>query len=138
MIRKNKIFVLIVLLLLFAASFLIPHKARSEAPNMGPMERYEIEIEAWLDRLEFDESRGNKMLVVLDTNAKYSHGCLQYQLSTWLADSKKYGIEGEMMDCSKQRQLARITVESDPNGWKKWKTSVTKKTAGMPPQKPAQ
>ncbi len=112
-------------------------RVRAEAPELTPEQKYEIEITAWLDRLEWDESNNKKLLVILDTNNKYSHGCLQYQLDTWLGDSKKYGVTGEMMDCDNQRKLARITVESEPErGWRRWYTSVTTKTAGYPPKKP--
>lgn len=109
-------------------------RARAEGPMLSPEQVYDAQMEQWLDRLQADESGKNPLLVILDTNNKYSHGCLQYQMDTWLSDSKKYGVTGEMMDCSKQRELAKRTIKNEPvNGWRRWFTSVTKKTAGKPP-----
>lgn len=112
-------------------------KLEAEAPLLTPQQIYENELDVWVEKVRWEESRGQDMLVILDTNNKYSHGCLQYQMQTWLDDSKKYKVEGEMMDCNKQKELAKKTVMAEPeNGWRRWYTTVVKKGVGKPPLPP--
>lgn len=118
------------------AFFLTRGTARAEAPSPSPEEMYDTAIEQWLDRLQWDESNKTPLLVILDSNNKYSYGCLQFQMETWNHYSKKFSIKTEIMDCQGQRKLARLMVESDYGAWRNWLTSVTKKTAGLPPQLP--
>lgn len=81
------------------------------------------------------ESGGKKLLVVLDTNKKYSYGCLQYQMATWNHYSKKYGIDAEIMDCDAQIEVTRNIIKYEKDGWRNWWTTVVKKGVGLPPEK---
>lgn len=110
--------------------------ASAESPDVSPQQKYETAMEQWLDRLQADESGKNPLLVILDSNKKYSYGCIQFQMETWVHYSKKYGIMTEIMDCSAQRKLAKLMIENDYTAWRNWFTSVTKKTSGYPPHLP--
>lgn len=133
---KHKILIWIIVLGVawVASLFIFPlFRASAEAPMLSPEQQYEAELEVWLDRLQWDESNNNKMLVILDTNNKYSYGCLQFQMATWIEQSKKYNVEKEIMDCETQRYVAKQMIKSNWNNWRHWYTSVTKKTSGKPP-----
>jgi hypothetical protein len=108
-------------------------KIQAEAPMLSKEVLYDKAMEQWLDRLEKDESGGNRMRVILDVNNKYSYGCLQFQMETFIAQSKKFGIKGEMMDCNVQRTIAKAMIKNDYKAWRNWYNSVTKKAAGYPP-----
>lgn len=107
--------------------------AKAETPLLPQDQIYDAQMEQWLDRLQTDESGKNPLLVILDTNNKYSYGCLQFQAGTWAPYSKKYNVDAEIMDCKAQRYVAKQMIKEDWNNWKHWKTSVTTKTAGKPP-----
>lgn len=107
--------------------------AKAEGPQLTKEQIYDAQLEEWLDRLQMDESGKSPLLVILDTNNKYSYGCLQFQMGTWVSYSKKYNVDTEIMDCQGQRSVAKSMIKDDWNNWKHWYTSVTKKTAGKPP-----
>ncbi len=106
---------------------------QAEAPTLSKEQVYERDMNAWLDRLEADESGGNHLKVILDSNNKYSYGCLMFQMQTFMSMSKKYNLSGEMMDCKLQRALTKAAIKDDYKNWTNWRNSVTKKTAGYPP-----
>src|SRR5690606_29192286 len=114
--------------------FLFIFTARAESPTLTPEQLYEAQLEQWLDRLQFDESRTNPLIVILDTNNKYSYGCLQFQMGTWNHYSKLYKDDAEIMDCKAQRSVAKSMIKDNWGDWKHWYTSVTTKTAGYPPK----
>ncbi len=130
---------LLMLLLAIAAAVIVlltMGTAHAEAPEPTGEQVYDMRMEDWLDRLQDWESGKRPLSVELDVNGKYSYGCLRYQMGTWSSDSRKYGVDGEIMDCGLQRRLARITVEREPrNGWRRWYNTV--KRIGMPPEKTA-
>lgn len=134
--RQHKLILgLIVYILLWALTliFFPLARARAESPMLSPEQIYDAQLEQWLDRLQADESGKNPLLVILDTNNKYSYGCLQFQAGTWAPYSKKYNVDKEIMDCQAQRYVAKQMIKDDWNAWRHWYTSVTKKTAGKPP-----
>ena len=114
---------------------LVISSARAEVPILTPEQIYDNQLEQWLDRLQTDESGKSPLLVILDTNNKYSYGCLQFQMATWQSYSKRYNVDAEIMDCKAQRSVAKSMIKEDWNNWRHWYTSVTKKTAGKPPVK---
>lgn len=134
--KKFYFWTLIAAILVLIGLLVTLGKARAEAPSPSPKEMYDTAMEQWLDRLQFDESRTNPLLVILDSNNKYSYGCLQFQMETWEYYSRKYGIMTEIMDCQSQRDLAKLMVTDDYGAWRNWFNSVTKKTSGYPPKKP--
>ena len=111
----------------------VAYFASAEAPQLTKEQIYDAQLEQWLDRLQNDESGKNPLLVILDTNNKYSYGCLQFQAGTWAPYSKKYNVDSEIMDCKAQRYVAKQMIKDDYSAWRNWFTSVTTKTAGKPP-----
>ena len=123
-----KLFILLVVVTLGSTL----HIAQAESPSLTKQQAYQYQLEDWIDKIQYQESRGNPMMVILDTNNKYSYGCMQYQMDTWIGDSRKYGVKGEMMDCKAQRKLAMLTIQNEPkNGWRRWYNSTKK--VGLPP-----
>lgn len=108
--------------------------AHAQSPNLSKDQLYAVQMNIWLDKLENAESQNQPMMVILDTNNKYSYGCLQFQMDTFIAYSKKYGVSGEMMDCSVQKELATKMVENDYGAWSNWYNSVKYNGAGYPPK----
>jgi hypothetical protein len=103
----------------------------------------QTKLDAWLDLLAWKESNNNAKIRVVDTNGRYSYGCLQFQMATFKAFMTRYGIAGMetppamwetlIYDCSVQKSLAKVMIQNDPvNAWKNWAYTVHHKT-GMPP-----
>lgn len=134
--RKKFIIGLLAWLLIWIISLIVLplSTARAEGPTLTKEQLYEAQLEQWLDRLQNDESGKNPLLVILDTNNKYSYSCLQFQMGTWIPYSKKYGVDAEIMDCQAQRYVAKQMIKENWGNWRHWYTSVTKKTAGYPPK----
>lgn len=100
-------------------------------------------LDVWLEKLVALESMGNMRAVVLDVNGKYSYGCLQFQKETFKEFGVKYNIFSKeeianlhelIFDCKLQKQLARIIIENEKDGWEHWYTSVVKRGLGDPPR----
>lgn len=124
----KKIIILFILIAIWIALFFVPH-ATAQAPDLT----YEQKLDIWIEQIRWEESRGKDLLVILDTNNKYSYGCLQYQMSTWNYYSKKYNVDAEIMDCEAQKEVTRNIIKYEKDGWRNWYTSVTKKGVGKPP-----
>lgn len=125
-----KVFILIVVVTLGTTL----NTVHAQAPNLTAGQLYSIKMNQWLDRLETAESQNNTMMVILDTNDRYSYGCLQFQMDTFLTYSKEYGITGEMMDCGIQKELATKMIQGDYSAWSNWYNSVKYRGAGYPPK----
>jgi hypothetical protein len=99
------------------------------------------QLDAWLDGLVQRESNGRTDLKILDVNGHYSYGCLQFQMPTFIAYGRKYGvISGDednlgtlIMSCKTQRTIARKMILDNPSNWRHWYTSVAIKNLGLPP-----
>jgi hypothetical protein len=92
-------------------------------------------LDLYIEALAFQESSGKEDVVVLDTNGKYSRGCLQFQDETFRRFQAKYKIAGPIMDCPTQKRLARAILLGSPTGWTNWRKSVDK--IGLPPGLPS-
>lgn len=125
----NKKLLFLFLWIAIWAFALVIFKAEAEAPDLS----YDQKLDNWIERVRWEESRGKDMLVILDTNNKYSYGCLQYQMATWNHYSKKYNVEGEIMSCDAQKEVTRNIIKYEKDGWRNWWTTVTKKGVGKPP-----
>lgn len=99
-------------------------------------------LNQWLDKLIQTESQGRTDIKILDVNDRYSYGCLQFQMPTFVAYGHKYGIlsgnesnsnlESLIMDCSIQRAIARHMILDDTSNWRNWYNSVVMRV-GYPP-----
>lgn len=128
--NKKLVTILLWLLALILSIIFLPQtRAKAEAPEMT----YDQKLDAWIYQVMEKESGGKKLLVVLDTNNKYSYGCLQYQMTTWNYYSKKYDIDAEIMDCDAQIEVTRNIIKYEKDGWRNWWTTVVKKGVGKPP-----
>lgn len=128
--NKKLVTILLWLLALILSIIFLPQtRAKAEAPEMT----YDQKLDAWIYQVMEKESGGKKLLVVLDTNNKYSYGCLQYQMATWNYYSKKYNVEAEIMDCEAQKEVTRNIIKYEKDGWRNWWTTVVKKGVGKPP-----
>jgi hypothetical protein len=101
-------------------------------------------LDNWLDNLAMAESNGKDHIKILDVNGRYSYGCLQFQLGTFLSYGRKYGIVPDTLsnadllkliyNCSVQKEIARAMIEDNTANWRHWYTSVRyNKNVGMPP-----
>lgn len=62
--------------------------------------------EAWIDKLERCESSGNpKAINPEDLDGTPSYGSFQFKPSTFKMYSARYGVSGELMDRSAQREI---------------------------------
>src|SRR5437868_4485188 len=105
----------------------------TETPTSGQFEGKNDRLDAWLERLVQKESNGSSTVVIIDTNGKKSFGCLQFQQATFETFSRKFGIEGDILDCAVQKRIARAMLESDRDAWRNWYTSVALRGLGLPP-----
>ena len=128
-ILKLSIFIVVVTVLYSSVQI-----SSAEAPTMTKEQVYNFKMDTWLNKLSKAESGNDSKLVFLDRNNKYSYSCLQFQKETWNTYSKKFGIQGDIMDCTKQKQLAVLMVQSNYNLWRSWFTSCAIKGVGKPPR----
>jgi hypothetical protein len=74
--------------------------------------------EDWLAKLEMCESSGNpKAVNPRDLDGTPSYGLLQFKPSTFEMYSKRYSIEGELMDPEAQRALVRAMMDDERVRW---------------------
>lgn len=84
-----------------------------------PIVHAEDKKDIWLSALIDCESMGSTTVRVLDTNGKYSHGLLQFQLSTWLSYGKEFGAtKKNIYDGELQKIVARNML--DKGLWRHW------------------
>jgi hypothetical protein len=92
----------------------------------------------WLEVLADEESGNRAHIKVLDVNGRYSYGCLQFQMATWIGMGKAYGIgttPENIYDCQLQKHLAFVMISDRYANWRHWGWTVTKVGgAGYPPQ----
>ena len=93
----------------------------------------DAQLAIWIDRLMMLESEGREDIVIVDTNGRLSKGCLQFQDATFNSYAKRYGIEGEIMNCGDQKKLATLMIQENPRNARHWYTSVFKRGLGPPP-----
>jgi hypothetical protein len=99
-------------------------------------------LDKWMTLLAEAESGGDPTLKILDTNRKYSYGCLQFQFHTFRQYARQYSLfEGledrdlrrEIYNCESQIRLATQMIEEDYANWRHWRNTVKK--IGMPPRR---
>lgn len=102
----------------------------------------EAELNHWIDGLISKESEGKEHVKILDSNNKYSYGCLQFQLDTFREFSQRYKLfpdvemgeyENLIYDCNLQKKLAKEMIKENHDNWRHWYTSVKVKGLGEPP-----
>jgi hypothetical protein len=92
----------------------------------------------WIDRLAIYESGYRQPYngCHIDVDGSRVCGCLQYKYTTFRQDVSYYLPElqnPDYLDCTTQKALALATISKDPNGWRRWWTSVAERGLGLPP-----
>lgn len=124
--------------LTFTPTALVYNRAEAESRRPVPVEQERDKLTVWLDDLAVFESSGNDGAKVLDTNGRYSYGCLQFQMATFTSKAAQYGFEvGDatetIFDCDLQKRIARAMLENEPKAWRNWYTSIAVRGLRMPP-----
>ena len=107
------------------------------------------ELDLWIDQLELKELGPGYPIdyCKIDVDDVEVCGCLQYKKTTFINDSIKYNlypdievqeIENHYKDCVEQKRLARITLQNEEFGWRRWYTSVIPRGLGLPPTQKTQ
>lgn len=88
----------------------------------------------WLNELAQYESNNRANIKVLDVNGKYSYGCLQFQMGTWLSYGKSQGAtEANIYDCVLQKQVAHQMITHKYSNWRHWGYTVNVRMKKLPP-----
>lgn len=89
----------------------------------------------WLDQLGEYESGNRPDIKHLDVNGRYSYGCLQFQMGTWLAYGKSLGAtESNIYDCSLQKRVAHQMITEKYSNWRHWSYTVQSRMGVLPPR----
>lgn len=92
-------------------------------------------LSEWLELLAQKESGNTAHIRVLDVNNKYSYGCLQFQMGTWIGMGKTYGVAttpDNIYDCQLQKNLAYLMISESYENWRHWGYTVRTKMT-LPP-----
>ena len=106
---------------------------KTMSPVMTTEQKNDLVLLSWIDKVIEKESSHRNDLVILDVNNRYSYGCLQFQKATFDGYSKKFGFNGEIMNCDDQKKLALLMLKDSKSAWRNWYNTVTKKGVGLPP-----
>ena len=88
-----------------------------------------------LNSLAFCESSNRTDVVVVDHNGFYSRGCLQFQHSTFVQYTRKYGllpyVEDEelkmwALDCEYSKYLASLMIQENEKNWYHWENCASR------------
>jgi hypothetical protein len=133
--------IILMLGLILAAIQLTEPDLTSNITNNKSYENVEDEMDHWLSKLaRFEYPGTEKYYKRLDSNGRYSYGCLQFQAQTFTGMAQKYNISkafgnaSAIYDCSIQKEIARAMFLEDPvAAAHHWYTSIYVKGLGMPP-----
>jgi len=108
------------------------------AQTLSPI-KYDVIVKdplsKWIDKLSIVESGGRPGIKILDSNNKYSYGCMQFQMDTFRSYVRKYDLlpeaedlelENWIYDCEFQKYLAHRMISEDPRNINHWKNSLPK------------
>ena len=88
-------------------------------------------LDLYIERLAFLESSGRETIQIIDSNGKWSRGCLQFQDATFAEQTAKYDLAGDILDCTFQKQLTKAMLSDKPGNVRHWYHSSRK--LGRPP-----
>lgn len=101
------------------------------------------ELDLYIDKLaDYECTNCPENFRIIDSNGKYSYGCLQFQESTFIAKVKDYNLlpsaeDGEIINliyaCDFQKRLAKLMFQNEKDTYKHWYTSVEIRGLGRPP-----
>ncbi len=113
--------------LLLAVLFALP------SPHLSQQLRNPMQYE-WLAALEQCESTGSTTVKILDSNNKYSHGVVQFQMDTWLAYGKDFGAtRNNIYSKELQEQVALAMLRNGGSShWLNCSNKISKKIGPFP------
>lgn len=123
----------IVKVALFLSVFVLStslHIAQAESPLITKEERFDLEMNAWINKLAHCESGGNPKAINPDDGGSRSVGLLQFKDGTYKAFTNRYKLPYKPEDIwngDKQRELAKLILTQEKSGWRHW-TNCAKKT----------
>lgn len=135
----------LVLVLVGAGIFLIsqpkvinitPAKTNVQVKNYPALPRQtDVKLIQWVSGLiKYEYDGGDLHYRRIDSNGKYSYGCLQFQRATFESYGHSLGIYGDIYDCDVQKALAYAMIKSNWKNWIHWQTSVMDRGYGYPPE----
>lgn len=139
---KHGIQILLAIVISLATLFAYPSTALEYVAPPEPEQiiDHDLPLKEWLYALEGYESRHRHDIKILDVNDRYSYGCLQFQMETFVWAGMKYGLfasrsdaEAQIIDCPTQHALALAMLKGERKAWRHWYTSVEIKGLGRPP-----
>ena len=104
------------------------------SPSVSDFEGYSSRVLADvvgydLEKLAKCESSNNPLVVILDSNNRYSYGLFQYQWLTWKSKMKEYQLapyadDADLMnlifDRNTQIRLTLLILRNEVEGWQHW------------------
>ena len=131
------------ILIAVAISLSSPYTMVYNAPQSSPqsldvkVKEYYIptsQQEIWLSALEWCESNGKHTAInPKDLDGTPSYGAYQFKPSTFDLFSKKYNVQGELMDRDTQRLIVSQMINDNTVRWEQQFPACTKKL-GRPPK----
>ena len=87
-----------------------------------PAEIIEVnnEVERYLSRLAYCESRGNPEAINEHDPITPSIGLFQYKVETWAYFSEQFNFKGDIMNGADQWELTRRVIEADERNKSHW------------------
>lgn len=119
---------------LLLTSLALPANAKNRKPEVheSPLVIEEFTpLDLYIERLAFLESSGRETIQRIDSNGKWSRGCLQFQDATWKEQSDKHGISGSPLNCATAKHLAKAMLSDNPKNTRHWFNATRK--LGVPP-----
>lgn len=131
---------IVIFLLLFLTTKIVSGETtityeRGPDPVVPAVAQSQTPLEKWVDELETYECDGcEEGYKRIDSNNKYSYGCLQFQHDTFVGFSEGYNMDLNIHDCEDQKKLAIAMIEQSHDNWRHWYTSVAVRGLGEPPR----
>jgi hypothetical protein len=114
-----------ILLTALTGSSATPTNRTPEVPHEANLQvTVPDQLDIYIELLAFEESSGREDIQIIDTNGKWSRGCLQFQDATIRRYARKFELPGDPLDCRYQKALARQILLR--GGWGNWFHSVTR------------
>jgi thioredoxin-related protein len=88
-------------------------------------------LDVWIDKASEIEYGHKKEFRILDSNNRYSYGCMRFQADTFVEESMKNKMYGDISDCEFQKSLAKTMILKNNKDWRHWYN--TTKKIGKPP-----
>lgn len=132
----KKIFILITIVATVCFIFIAKKQTSkkdviSEVESEPYSERKIDALDKWINKASEIEYGHKKEFRILDSNNRYSYGCMRFQADTFVEESMKNNMYGNISDCEFQKSLAKSMILKNHKDWRHWYN--TTKKIGKPP-----